>query len=98
MLPGANIRNVFASRWKALYWSLGVMLTAYCTIPAADPDSNASAPGETKVAASAQPQGRKDPWARSGAAHDYVKSGQHDPSRTAGYFDNKAVEIREKIH
>jgi len=25
--------TVFASRWKALMWSAGVLLTAYCTVP-----------------------------------------------------------------
>jgi len=27
---------VFMSRWKALWWAVGVCLTAYCTVPAAD--------------------------------------------------------------
>jgi hypothetical protein len=33
---GTKIRHVFTSRWKAVTWSLGVLLTAYCTVPAAD--------------------------------------------------------------
>jgi len=27
---------VFRSRWRALFWAGGVLLTAYCTVPAAD--------------------------------------------------------------
>lgn len=33
---GPRITTVFASRWKALWWSAGVLLTAYCSIPAAE--------------------------------------------------------------
>jgi len=31
---------VFRSRWRAVWWSLGIMLTAYCTIPSADEKSD----------------------------------------------------------
>ena len=30
---GPSIRTVFTSRWKALMWSVGILLTAYCTVP-----------------------------------------------------------------
>lgn len=33
---GTNMNQVFRSRWKAVTWSLGILLTAYCTVPAAD--------------------------------------------------------------
>lgn len=33
---GPKLNTVFASRWKAVMWSMGVLLTAYCTVPAAD--------------------------------------------------------------
>ena len=36
---GVRTSQVFTSRWKALFWSAGVLMTAYCTIPAADDDS-----------------------------------------------------------
>lgn len=98
MLPGANMKNVFASRWKALYWALGVMVTAYCTIPAAEPDSGSATPAQTKIADATPHKGKKDPWAKGGAAHDYVKSSKGGSSLAAGYFDDKAVEIRERIH
>lgn len=37
MIPfGPRLNTVFASRWKALLWVGGVLLTAYCTVPSAD--------------------------------------------------------------
>ena len=39
---GARTSQVFASRWKALIWSAGVLATAYCTIPDAQDDSAAT--------------------------------------------------------
>ena len=29
-------QNVFRSRWKALWWAAGILLTAYCTVPSPD--------------------------------------------------------------
>lgn len=40
---GVRTSQVFTSRWKALFWSAGIMLTAYCSIPAADDDNGAVA-------------------------------------------------------
>jgi hypothetical protein len=31
-----KLNTVFASRWRALLWAAGILLTAYCTVPAAD--------------------------------------------------------------
>jgi hypothetical protein len=31
-----SITGVFASRWKALWWSVGILVTAYCSVPSAD--------------------------------------------------------------
>ena len=31
-----SISGVFTSRWKALWWSVGILVTAYCTVPSAD--------------------------------------------------------------
>ncbi len=45
--------TVFASRWKALWWSAMVLLTAYCTVPS---------PEETGTGA-AHSQTAKNPWA-----------------------------------
>jgi len=34
MIPfGPKLNTVFASRWKALIWAGGILLTAYCTVP-----------------------------------------------------------------
>jgi hypothetical protein len=33
---GPSIMSVFTSRWKALWWSAGVLLTAYCSVPSAE--------------------------------------------------------------
>lgn len=30
---GPGLGSVFASRWKALWWAAGILLTAYCTVP-----------------------------------------------------------------
>jgi hypothetical protein len=32
---GPRISSVFKSRWNALLWSAGILLTAYCSVPAA---------------------------------------------------------------
>jgi hypothetical protein len=55
---GPKLNMVFQSRWKAVIWSIGVLLTAYCTVPAADGVRKHEA---AKVAkAQAKP---KSPWA-----------------------------------
>ncbi|WP_423141002.1 hypothetical protein ACOYW6_09060 [Parablastomonas sp. CN1-191] len=33
---GPKLNTVFASRWKALWWSAGILMTAYCTVPSSD--------------------------------------------------------------
>ena len=40
---GVRHSQIFASRWKALLWSAGVLLTAYCTVPDPEPKDDASA-------------------------------------------------------
>jgi len=49
-----SIRTVFASRWKALWWAIGVCLTAYCTVPSADAPSSSQAQAQKHV----------NPWAK----------------------------------
>lgn len=44
---GPKITTVFRSRWNALFWSAGVLATAYCSIPA--PDNDTSSPDQDKV-------------------------------------------------
>lgn len=36
----AKYQGVFRSRWKALWWGLGVCTTAYCTVPSQDGKSD----------------------------------------------------------
>jgi hypothetical protein len=50
-----SVRHVFASRWKALWWAAGVLLTAYCSVPSPDASS------DPKVAAHEK---HVNPWAR----------------------------------
>jgi hypothetical protein len=47
--------NVFRSRWKALWWALGVLLTAYCSVPSRDETGSPAAPPA--------PHHAKNPWA-----------------------------------
>ena len=61
---GPKIRSVFRSRWHALLWSAGVLLTAYCSVPS--PDDAADGDGNAKVAA--EPSHR-NPWAKDSAAN-----------------------------
>ena len=35
--------SVFTSRWKALWWSAGVLLTAYCSVPSAQETAQSDA-------------------------------------------------------
>lgn len=56
---GPKITQVFLSRWKAIGWSLGVLLTAYCTAPVAD----AARQHEAGKVAAAQ-AAHKSPWAK----------------------------------
>lgn len=52
---GPKISTVFTSRWKALWWAAGVMLTAYCTVPSPDGETPDAAPhGESRA---------NNPWA-----------------------------------
>ena len=56
---GTKINQVFRSRWKAVTWSLGILLTAYCTVPAVDQADQHEA---AKAAKAAEPH--KSPWAK----------------------------------
>ena len=48
----AKYQGVFRSRWKALWWALGVCTTAYCTVPSQDGKSD---PAEQAVLAAVSP-------------------------------------------
>lgn len=54
---GPGIRNVFKSRWHALFWAAGVLLTAYCSVPSADEE--VASPAQV-----AHTGGHNNPWAK----------------------------------
>lgn len=49
--------KIFASRWHALYWAAGILLLAYCTVPAAEPEKQ----GGTQEH-SGKPEPEYDKW------------------------------------
>ncbi|WP_245656536.1 hypothetical protein, partial [Novosphingobium naphthalenivorans] len=64
MMFGPKISTVFKSRWNALFWSLGVLLTAYCSVPAVD---QASQQEKAKVTAASHAE-HTNPWAKDTSA------------------------------
>ncbi len=54
---GTKMNQVFASRWKAVTWSLGILLTAYCSVPSAEQTQK-----EDATVASVP---HKNPWAKN---------------------------------
>ena len=58
MFFGPKLNTVFASRWKAVMWSVMVLMTAYCTMPAAE-EAQQTAVHKSETAGAAQ----KSPWA-----------------------------------
>ena len=76
MFFGPRITTVFASRWKALAWAIGVMISAYCWIPAAKEGQDASGADTSAAdaaslmqaigggAAPANADPAKSPWSR----------------------------------
>lgn len=72
---GPRMNTVFRSRWKALWWSAGVLLTAYCSVPAANKDKSSDANKAQDAAAAAVVNAIKgtstptdqhvDPWAKT---------------------------------
>jgi hypothetical protein len=54
-------QRVFRSRWRALWWSAGVLMTAYCTVPSTE---ETAALGEVASAAATKKQhAHYNPWA-----------------------------------
>lgn len=53
---GPKLGTVFQSRWKAVTWSLCILLTAYCTVPFAE---TARDQGAAKAASA---KSHKSPW------------------------------------
>ena len=60
MIPfGPRLNTVFASRWKALVWAGGILLTAYCSVPSPEQTAQADATAQ----AQAEQHAHKNPWA-----------------------------------
>ncbi len=59
---GPRITTVFRSRWNAVLWSVGILLTAYCSVPS--PEEADSAQQQAAEAAVRKLLGQKP------AAHD----------------------------
>jgi len=57
---GPKLTTVFASRWKAVLWSLSILLTAYCTVPSEEQTSQK----EAAQAAAVHKAHPKSPWAK----------------------------------
>jgi hypothetical protein len=58
---GPSMKTVFRSRWRALWWCAGVLLTAYCSVPSPDDDA-----GKAPVVKS--DQAHVNPWAKDATA------------------------------
>jgi hypothetical protein len=56
---GPRLSTVFASRWKAVWWSALILATAYCTVPVAEKVQQTS---QDKAAAAEA--SHKSPWSR----------------------------------
>jgi hypothetical protein len=63
MMFGPKISTVFKSRWNALFWAAGILMTAYCTVPAAD-----QAAKDEKAKAAASHSDHVNPWAKDSDA------------------------------
>lgn len=59
MMFGPRLTTVFASRWKAVLWACSILMTAYCTVPAA-PDAEVPA---VQQKPSPPPVHHRSPWA-----------------------------------
>jgi hypothetical protein len=58
LIPGPKLNTLFRSRWIALLWAAGVLLTAYCSVPSLE-ESNA----DDKGATSGTGRPATSPWA-----------------------------------
>ncbi|WP_157082990.1 hypothetical protein [Novosphingobium lentum] len=56
---GPRITTIFASRWKALWWAAGMIVTTISLVPSADDkDAAGNAPGSP-------PTGHHNPWSKN---------------------------------
>lgn len=64
---GPKITTVFKSRWNAMFWASGVLLTAYCSVPAENEPGDAEAIAALVSVAhkpDAKPTHAANPWAK----------------------------------
>jgi hypothetical protein len=65
----AKYQGVFRSRWKALFWAAGILMTAYCTVPSPDETDGGDASGGMAALMGGQSSGdgkphqHVNPWA-----------------------------------
>ncbi len=59
MMFGPRITTVFRSRWNALFWAAGMLLTAYCSVPGSEDQGG----DQTQIAAKTQSK-HTNPWAK----------------------------------
>jgi hypothetical protein len=57
---GPKITTVFRSRWNALFWSAGILLTAYCSVPAPEDTDQPDVQPQT----AAQTGDHRNPWSK----------------------------------
>lgn len=72
MLFGPKLPAVFRSRWNALFWAAGVLLTAYCTVPSQDrsQDDGTGEVAKSLLGASEQAQpAHSNPWSKDAPAN-----------------------------
>lgn len=58
---GPKINTVFKSRWNALFWSAGILLTAYCSVPAPEEGGQAGESAKTTLASKGG-AAQEHPW------------------------------------
>lgn len=75
---GPSITTVFASRWKALMWAAGILLTAYCSIPSQE---------ETAAAAMPSAPVHTNPWAKNAPAAPPTNT----PKPTPDFADDQGL-------
>ena len=73
MMFGPRLNTVFASRWKALFWAAGVMVSAYFMVPRAEDGEDSAQPSSAAVAAVAQIAGGEAVGPTAPAASPWAK-------------------------
>ena len=67
MMFGPRLNTVFASRWKALFWAVSVMVSAYFMVPHAEDGAQADSAAVAQIAggeATGQTAPAASPWAK----------------------------------